>query len=749
MKKNLGARLTALGATAVAVCMTAGFGLSGASADAFDGAAWVVSAQDQSGQTDQAQSDQAAAQELPETVSEAIPDDATIVSPDLAVTNDGTVKDVKTGDTVTDPRLVGTEATPPDPLEKTDGKTYIPVSVQDAKEAKDAEANGAGTADAIVATAEPVVSFASYVDNGQSGQFDQFAVTPAAERASSAYWGTYNGSKAFFQGDGQLFVQRAKKVIDVSRHNGTIDWQAAKNAGVEGAIIRIGFGASNDNVTAQMDSQAQRNISECKRLGIPFGVYLYSYADTTAMAADEGEYTVRLLKKFGVSPSNLSYPVYYDLEQWTWTGHKPPTSPSAYEQIARAWYAKLQNAGYGSHLGIYSYTSYLNGPLNASYIHERTTWVAQYSSRITYTAFSSNWRGWQYTSVGSINGVGGSVDVNAFGQRTVTSSGNSNSGGSASKPNNSKPNVSKPTYTTKGAIGIYRNAHAWLGSPTANELKVKGGASQSFQNGTVFWESATGNTYATKGGIQGEYASLRWEQGILGFPSSDERQLRGGASQSFAHGQIHWTQALGAHFTRGAIQDHWAALGWENGWLGYPTGDELTVRGGASQTFQGGTQFWSPSTGTQAVKGGILSEYANLRWEQGILGFPTSEERRLNNGASQSFQNGQIHWTPTAGAHFTRGGIQNYWASTGWENSWLGYPTSGEQNTNEGVTQIFQHGAVHWRRSDGHVYTSAYVGRVHRGAFCSANGAVGNGDQDNRILVCATASDGRLRWRNK
>lgn len=693
----MGVRLVAL---AAAVSMGVSFGVSGATAldDAVVVQADAVAGDDQLGA--------AQAQELPETVDASIPDDATIVSPELAVTGDGTVKDVKTGDTVTDPRLVGTEATPPDPLEKTGGKTYIPVSVQDAREAKNAEvseANGVDTTNAIADTADSAAGFAGYTDGEQS---DQDGVVLAAERASSAYWGTYNGSKAFFQGDGQLFVQRAKKVIDVSRHNGTIDWQAAKNAGVEGAIIRIGFGASNDNVDAQLDGQAQRNINECKRLGIPFGVYLYSYADTTAMAAEEGDYTVKLLKKLGVTPSNLSYPVYYDLEQWTWTGHKPPTSPAAYEQIARAWYGRLQNAGYGSHLGIYSYTSYLNGPLNASYIHQRTTWVAQYSSRITYTGFASNWRGWQYTSVGEIGGVGGSVDISAFGERTVANSGSSN--GSANKPGTGN-RPSKPTYNTKGGIAIYRNAHAWLGSPTADELKVKGGASQSFQNGTVFWESATGNTYATKGGVQGEYASLGWEQGILGFPSSDERQLRGGVSQSFAHGQIHWTQATGAHFTRGAIQDHWASLGWENGWLGYLTGDELSVRGGASQTFRGGTVFWSSSTGAHAVKGGILGEYAGLRWEQGILGFPTSEERKLNNGASQSFQNGQIHWSPSTGAHFTRGGIQNYWASTGWENGWLGYPTSGEiqDPVRRGeVYQNFQHGQIHWRSWNGTIYTT-------------------------------------------
>lgn len=70
-------------------------------------------------------------------------------------------------------------------------------------------------------------------------------------------------------------MQQAKGVIDVSGWQGDIDWAKAKADGVEGAIIRLGYGEGNN-----ADKKAQRNISECKRLGIPFGIYWYSYADT-------------------------------------------------------------------------------------------------------------------------------------------------------------------------------------------------------------------------------------------------------------------------------------------------------------------------------------------------------------------------------------------------------------------------------------------------------------------------------------
>ena len=71
---------------------------------------------------------------------------------------------------------------------------------------------------------------------------------------------------------------------------------------------------------------------------------------------------------------------------------------------------------------MYSYTSYLNTALNSGNIHSKTRWVAQYRSSMGYTAFPTNDRGWQYTSRGSVSGISGTVDLNAFGNQTATSS---------------------------------------------------------------------------------------------------------------------------------------------------------------------------------------------------------------------------------------------------------------------------------------------------------------------------------------
>lgn len=324
---------------------------------------------------------------LPDAVSDEISDDATVVSEDLAVTPEGEVKNIETGEIVTDPTLVGTKDQQPDPLAKTNGESFIPVSAEDVKNA--------------------VVDANVQLSKFESNEY-------------GAHWGTYNNSKAFFDYQNNLFVQQAKGVIDVSGWQGDIDWAKAKADGVEGVIIRLGYGEGNN-----ADKKAQRNISECKRLGIPFGIYWYSHADTPSIAKGEGADVVAKLKQFGVNASDLAYPVYYDLEKWTWEGHQPPTDPNVYNDIVNNWYSALQSAGY-KNLGVYSYTSYLQGPLKHVDIYAKTTWVAQYGARMGFDSFPTNSRGWQYTSTGKVDGISGNVDMNAFGNKAYVNGGSSN-----------------------------------------------------------------------------------------------------------------------------------------------------------------------------------------------------------------------------------------------------------------------------------------------------------------------------------
>ena len=207
----------------------------------------------------------------------------------------------------------------------------------------------------------------------------------------------------------------ALKVIDVSYHNGTIDWAKVKSSGVDGAIIRCGYG---NNLTAQDDKQWKRNADECTRLGIPFGTYIYSYAKTDAQARSEAEHVLRLVKGY-----KLSYPVYYDLEE-------AGTQSGAVNRM-KIFAEIIENAGYW--VGVYCSKSWWVNTLKS--LGDRyTKWIARYNSTLGMSGVDM----WQYTSSGSVSGISGRVDMNHcyrdFPKEISGSSSSSPSGSSSTVP---------------------------------------------------------------------------------------------------------------------------------------------------------------------------------------------------------------------------------------------------------------------------------------------------------------------------
>ncbi|RSX51385.1 1,4-beta-N-acetylmuramidase [Bifidobacterium goeldii] len=436
--------------------------------------------------------------DLPDSVSSKISDDATVVSEDYALTEDGELKELSTGKTVTDPTLVGTATTQPDPLAKTNGESFIPVSVGEVRDAMSetgdsASASAAGSATSSASKTDGVVRFTALQGNEYG-----------------AYWGTFNGTSAFFNKSGKLFAQQAKGVVDVSAWQQNIDWEAAQRAGVEGAIIRLGYGWEN-----AIDNQAIYNIKECKRLGIPFGVYWYSYAYDARFGAGEGKDVVEKLKEAGVEPSDLSYPIYYDLEAYSWAAHPHPTKPAVYEEIVNAWYAQLQAAGY-TNLGVYSYTSYLNSALKSSMIYEKTSWVAQYGPTMQFDSFGSNERGWQYTSQGAVNGIPGAVDLNAFGNAQICGGGSSGNTVAICRVYN--PNSGLHHYTASYDEAVMLVAAGW---------RDEGAAFKVGKSGTPVYREYNPNdgnhNWTMSGGEHAQLVALGWhDEGTSWYVSSSD-----------------------------------------------------------------------------------------------------------------------------------------------------------------------------------------------------------------------------------
>lgn len=180
-----------------------------------------------------------------------------------------------------------------------------------------------------------------------------------------------------------------RNVIDVSYHNGVIDWEKVKAAGVEGAILRCGYGMDQ---TDQDDKQFKRNADECTRLEIPFGVYLYSYANNARKAESEAQHVLRLIAGY-----HLSYPVYYDLEE-------RGTEVGAAERM-KIFADIIEAAGFWC--GVYCNKSWWDNYLSS--LGDRyTKWIARYNNVLGMDGVDM----WQYTSDGSVSGISGRVDMN-------------------------------------------------------------------------------------------------------------------------------------------------------------------------------------------------------------------------------------------------------------------------------------------------------------------------------------------------
>ena len=256
----------------------------------------------------------------------------------------------------------------------------------------------------------------------------------------------------------------------------------------------------------------------------------------------------------------------------------------------------------------------------------------------------------------------------------------------------------------RGGIAYYWQSvggpSSWLGGCLNDEHAVPYAILQDFAGGSVYWTQATGPT-SVKGEIKRLYDRFGATTSRLGVPVTHESPTprRLGAYNHFQRGSVYWSPGTGAHMVVGAIRQTWAQLGWENG-LGFPLNSEspTATKPGAYSHFEGGSIYWSPGTNAQAVVGGIRHRWAGLGWENSRLGFPVTSERPTphRTGAYNHFQGGSMYWSPQSGAHPVWGAIRDRWGSMGWENSALGFPTTGEYPISGGVRQDFQQGTISW-----------------------------------------------------
>ena len=181
------------------------------------------------------------------------------------------------------------------------------------------------------------------------------------------------------------------KGIDVSYAQGTIDWDAVKASGqVDFAILRAGYGRE----TSQVDTQFERNYAACKRLGIPCGVYWYSYATTAAEAKQEAEVCLSVLKG-----KQFEYPVAFDIEE--------ARCLLQADALSTTFCTALENAGY--YTAIYTFKSALESNFSAAVKNRYDIFLSHIG--VQQTDYAGSYGLWQYSWTGCIPGISGDVDL--------------------------------------------------------------------------------------------------------------------------------------------------------------------------------------------------------------------------------------------------------------------------------------------------------------------------------------------------
>ena len=198
----------------------------------------------------------------------------------------------------------------------------------------------------------------------------------------------------------------SKVGIDVSTYQREIDWNKVKAAGVDFAIIRVGFRGWGTNAKPLKDEYFQTNIVNATRAGIDCGVYFFSQAVNETEAVAEADFVLEAIKEY-----TLTYPVYFDTEYVNVPEARTNLAKLNNKQrtdIALAFCNRIKQAGY--YAAVYSNKSWLENNLEMSRLSGFDTWVAQYS--VSKPGYRQSFQMWQYTSVGSVPGIVGNVDRN-------------------------------------------------------------------------------------------------------------------------------------------------------------------------------------------------------------------------------------------------------------------------------------------------------------------------------------------------
>lgn len=211
----------------------------------------------------------------------------------------------------------------------------------------------------------------------------------AQDRDATEHTGSFEG------------LDKAVMGIDVSSHNGEIDWERVKEAGIEFAIIRCGFRGYSSGSLVE-DARFLQNIRAANDAGIPVGIYFFTQAVNEVEAVEEASMVITLCRDYQVD-----LPVFIDTEGVGGGGRADALDTNTRTLVCKAFCETMEHAGYRT--GVYASKNWILGRLDYSQLTKYLTWLAEYKEQATY---DGEYQFWQYTSNGWIDGVTGRVDLN-------------------------------------------------------------------------------------------------------------------------------------------------------------------------------------------------------------------------------------------------------------------------------------------------------------------------------------------------
>ncbi len=187
-----------------------------------------------------------------------------------------------------------------------------------------------------------------------------------------------------------------KRGVDVSVHNGNINWKAVAGEKIDFSIIRAGYGKSE----SQKDERFENNYYGCKEQNIECGAYWYSYASSASEAAEEAKVCLKVIKD-----KKFEYPIFFDIEN----NFQAKLSINTCSEIVKTFCNIMEDEGY--FVGVYSYKSFLESYISEEVRNRYTVWVSH--TDVDQTSYKSPYGIWQFSHTGRVNGIDTAVDLNS------------------------------------------------------------------------------------------------------------------------------------------------------------------------------------------------------------------------------------------------------------------------------------------------------------------------------------------------